>query len=440
MAGVSVAECIAPPLSPFDCHDGREPGGEVRPRVRAQEEEPQAEEEMPEAKHPVVLKGPADPTTEEILAHNVTHLPYRSWCPHCVRGRGKSAAHARRDKEKETSMPTIAVDYHFLGEKEGDEKCLPCLAVRDLKSRVTGDSVVISKGTNKYSLEFLTKFVDGLGYKEIILKSDQEPAIRDLCENFKATWHGNVVPEMSPVEDSESNGGIERAIQSISAQVRVMKDALEAHIGEKVEPNAPILAWLVSHAATLLTLYEQSADGKTAYERLKGKTWDRPMIEFAEKVHYRKLVKKGRQGKLSIAWGQGLFLGIIMGSTEKIIGTPEGVVKCRTVLRMPLAERWSKVDVKAMKGLPWKPHHEDDDAAIAPEIITMGPISDAQVPIPQLSDAREVRRSRISRKSLKTYGYTAGCPGCLAARTGGVAVNHSPACRKRIEDIWAKTP
>ena len=33
-----------------------------------------------------ILKSPGDPTMEEYEAHRMDHMPYRSWCPHCVNG------------------------------------------------------------------------------------------------------------------------------------------------------------------------------------------------------------------------------------------------------------------------------------------------------------------------------------------------------------------
>ena len=33
------------------------------------------------------------PTQEEVEKHNLTHLPFRNWCPHCMKGRGKEAPH-----------------------------------------------------------------------------------------------------------------------------------------------------------------------------------------------------------------------------------------------------------------------------------------------------------------------------------------------------------
>ena len=40
------------------------------------------------------LPAPATPTAAEIAAHEAAgHVPYRVWCRHCVRGRGRSRAH-----------------------------------------------------------------------------------------------------------------------------------------------------------------------------------------------------------------------------------------------------------------------------------------------------------------------------------------------------------
>ena len=33
------------------------------------------------------------PSQEEVDKHNLTHLPFRNWCPRCMKGRGKKAPH-----------------------------------------------------------------------------------------------------------------------------------------------------------------------------------------------------------------------------------------------------------------------------------------------------------------------------------------------------------
>ena len=46
----------------------------------------------------------------------------------------------------------------------------------------------------------------------------------------------------------------------------------------------------------------------------------------------------------------------------------------------------------------------------------------------------EPKRVYIRRNvELERYGYTPGCPGCIAAETDAEPINHSAACRARIE-------
>ena len=67
--------------------------------------------------------------------------------------------------------------------------------------------------------------LDNMGYKDIILKSDQEPALRAFMDTVKAHWNENAAYEHSPVGESESNGAVERAMQNWEGQVRTVKDA-----------------------------------------------------------------------------------------------------------------------------------------------------------------------------------------------------------------------
>ena len=48
----------------------------------------------------VAVKDPGGPTAEELALHELTHLPHRSWCPICVKARGKEDPHYRAAKNK----------------------------------------------------------------------------------------------------------------------------------------------------------------------------------------------------------------------------------------------------------------------------------------------------------------------------------------------------
>ena len=40
---------------------------------------------------------PTEPTKIEKEDHDKTHLPFRNWCRHCIRGRGKEEAWKKLD-------------------------------------------------------------------------------------------------------------------------------------------------------------------------------------------------------------------------------------------------------------------------------------------------------------------------------------------------------
>ena len=70
-----------------------------------------------EMKH---VPAPILPSKAEVESHNVSHLPFRSWCSACVRGGGLSFVHRKVDtKTKEAEqIPTVSVDYGFFGHPE----------------------------------------------------------------------------------------------------------------------------------------------------------------------------------------------------------------------------------------------------------------------------------------------------------------------------------
>ena len=44
-------------------------------------------------------QDPREPREEEKLEHEKTHLPFRSWCRHCVMGTRKGRSVQRREEE-----------------------------------------------------------------------------------------------------------------------------------------------------------------------------------------------------------------------------------------------------------------------------------------------------------------------------------------------------
>ena len=88
---------------------------------REDEEQEEEVEEEEEARKPRVPRRPVAPTKAEIEEHEVTHLPPRDWCPHCVAGHGISNQHrASKETEEDKIGITVGLDYCFM--REGREK------------------------------------------------------------------------------------------------------------------------------------------------------------------------------------------------------------------------------------------------------------------------------------------------------------------------------
>ena len=107
------------------------------------------------------LTTPLRPTQRMIEDHNVSHIPFRAWCPACVRGRAKSVGHRLQDKSEDL-VPVVSVDYGFLG-REGDipidgvgSNNLPILVAHDRRSRSIsgryGDTLCPARGSNTHTL------------------------------------------------------------------------------------------------------------------------------------------------------------------------------------------------------------------------------------------------------------------------------------------------
>jgi thiol-disulfide isomerase/thioredoxin len=222
------------------------------------------DELVQEGKPIKILRGPMRPTKLEYEEHQHSHIPFRSWCPHCMRGKSKASGHRMSTQVRE--KPILSLDYAFLGVSKGasreerlqleaeavDAGHTPTLVMFDSESRSIYAYAATRKGYNEHLCRQIVHDLDNLGYKEIVLKSDQEPAMMSLVEIVKANWNGDAALENSPIRESEANGAVERAIQTWEGQVRTLKDALEYRLRCTIPPDHPIMTWMVEYAASLI--------------------------------------------------------------------------------------------------------------------------------------------------------------------------------------------
>ena len=246
------------------------------------------------------------------------------------------------------------MDYCFVG-RVGEE-VQPILVVKERDTGMLLSFLVRGKGlvdelVVRRVLAFLQQI--GLDNAKVIVRSDQEAPIKAVVQAvIKARGDAVTIPEHSPVGSSGSNGVIERGVKEVEGQIRTLKSALDARIGRDLSGSAHILPWLIEFSAVLLCRYLVGHDGKTPYERCKGKQSRMLGMEFAEKVLFRRTPAPGQIGKMDSLWNEGMFVGYRGISGEYLIANDDGVFKTRIVRRVPQESRWDTQGVMNLKYTP----------------------------------------------------------------------------------------
>ena len=94
------------------------------------------------------LIDPRKPTQEEVDEHELTHLPYRNWCPICVRAKGKELDH-RKSIEEPTGLSEYSFDFCCPGDEFGFK-----LTVLVGRERSTGSNFAVAVPTKGASGKF----------------------------------------------------------------------------------------------------------------------------------------------------------------------------------------------------------------------------------------------------------------------------------------------
>ena len=81
------------------------------------------------ARAAVAPPSPKCPTRVQRERHNLTHLPYESWCPFCVAARKPNTPH-RRSHESERELPLLVADYGFMRDQVDLSDSITILVVK----------------------------------------------------------------------------------------------------------------------------------------------------------------------------------------------------------------------------------------------------------------------------------------------------------------------
>ena len=149
--------------------------------------------------------------------------------------------------------------------------------------------VVEEKGwsnNTEWVVRELVEELDDWRYRgeDLIIRSDQEPAIQSIKRKVAEYRTGRTMPEVNAVGERKGNGRVEEAGKRIRDQARVLKDQAEYRAGGKVKADSDVMQWLIRWAAMVQTRCKKGPDGETAYQRMKGRKCTLEVVPFGEKV------------------------------------------------------------------------------------------------------------------------------------------------------------
>ena len=177
-----------------------------------------------------------------------------------------------------------------MGQSDKDDDKIACLVGRDRWTKVTFAHVVKGKGLqDEWIVQQTYEDIRSLGYPEIRLRADTEPAIKAVLDKVKdlRDHRGNGKTDVTKPEDAtlgqpQTNGVAEMAVQEVTTQTRKSKIALETRLGKPIHARSVVFKWLVRHAADIISRESVGHDGKVPLQRLTRKMPKQMDIEFGE--------------------------------------------------------------------------------------------------------------------------------------------------------------
>ena len=216
-----------------------------------------------------------------------------------------------------------------------------------------------------------------LGYREITLKSDAEPAIIAFRNRAAEMCKAEVTTEDAVKGDTESNGLIENAVMLLRGIIRTIKCHIESRTQEPLSDESLVVPRLVEHAGCTLSRCQKGRDGKTPFERMHGKKPTQEFVPFGEKVLARQITTEPTN---------------------------------RMNPRYQPQDRWDAQAVHSVIGVLGR--MTDGKWTVDRPEVRVDPI-----PIPPLPfEGARIQRGRINKQDIDEFGATVGCLGCNAIK------------------------
>ena len=298
-------------------------------------------EEQQEARKAKGLPAPPQPTAQERLEHELTHLPYRSWCPVCVQAKGRSDNHLKQHNKTPVIQCNITC-YKAIGE-QATSSIFTAIHVE------TGMFMAAQIEDKTQSMQYLStclqQFLMECGRTHAVLnstviQSDNEGFLIALLKATATAMGSNIPVRQSPTYTSQAQGSVERFHRTLMGQVRALKLQLENNYDTRLTSKH----WNTQPTCWTGMQYMQMATSATTDAGTRN---TRHQFVTLVKQFYTCCQQQNKCQRCKPDW-----LGKDTSTNENVLGITNKVVRSRTIRRQVKPEKYNKQLLHVINSTP----------------------------------------------------------------------------------------
>ena len=204
------------------------------------------EEDPQQAKPARGLTPLAQPMQQERAEQELTHLPFRSWCPTCVANRGSADNHPKQESKNASGTIWLLL---LQGSRRTNNNRNPH---RDWCGNRHGYGNSGRRQTQdfQYHAQCSQSSLMECGrvqavFNSTILQSDQEDHMIAVLQTAASKMGSNIIVRQSPAYSSQAQGSVDRFHRTLMGQIRTPRAQLQQNYDRTTASKHRIVPWLV---------------------------------------------------------------------------------------------------------------------------------------------------------------------------------------------------
>ena len=267
------------------------------------------------------------PSDRERMLHNMTHIPYRSWCPHCIACKAHDDHHPKVPPERaaDREFPVIQLDLFY-----GSGGSIHLLLI-DMWTRYTQIVPLRMKSASVIATAIIN-FLGLLGYfQQVEVSCDNENVLVAGVNQAKVMRNkvgATLIPQFGKNYSKGRTAMAERAIQTVRNQGKTLIHCLEDFAKIKLPEKHVLHSWSYFHAGWLLNHFHvHSALKCTPYQTLMGRPYRGRICGFGT-------VAFGLDGAITKnkpTWVRGIWVGKDRSDQDLLITGDGRILRAKAV-------------------------------------------------------------------------------------------------------------